>query len=286
LKVFLAGWSQCGGFLTRYREDFAEAASAKLGFPVYDGYYHAGAGSAPSPINSFEAPLDFWSNRENFTGIIKSSEPYIVINTETETPHTRWLGDSDEPGALFRAYEFPGSSHDSKYNLLDYYEGGGSEDLKKINRPNGYYGAEAYPIDYPYEFLFNAAFRKLYVWSREGMPPPASLFIEKYPDGQSKKDALGNTIGGVRTPFLDYPTCLYSKYCTIKERPEIKHDFWGHVEPFSPELLKSLYGSLDNYLSLVLQRTNEIISLGYLLPSDRDDILETAKKFAIERGMR
>ena len=281
--VYLAGWSQCGGFMTRYRETFAGAASARLGASIFDGYFHAGAGSARAPINSFAQSEWFWTTRENFTGMIVSAEPYMVLNTETETPHTRWKGDCDLPHAKFRIYDIAGSSHDSKYNLLDYYANDG--DLKKIGGEQPFYGIEPYPQDYPYEYLFAAALRNLFVWVREGVPAPASLQVEKFEGGESKKDALGNTIGGLRSPFIDLPTCVYSKYCTLKEDPTRRRDFWGHVEPFSPALLKSLYGSVEHYEELVAFRTDELIAKGYLLPWDREEIIHDAVAFAKERGL-
>lgn len=281
--VYLTGWSQCGGFMVRYRENFADEASKKLGAPIFDGYLEAGAGSMPAPINTFAPARDFFTTRENFSGVIASPEPYIAINTETETPYTRWKGDSDSPEEKFRIYEFSGSSHDTKYNLLDYYKE--DSDPAKVGRDQPYYGLEPYPMDYPYEFLYNAAFRNLFVWVREGVPAPGSKLIDKEPDGQSKKDALGNTRGGVRSPFLDFPTCVYSKYCTLKSDPAKQGDFWGHVEPFPPQMLKSLYGSLRRYREMIAKRTDELIAEGYMLQSDREEIIETAVEFAAERGL-
>lgn len=281
--VYLTGWSQCGGFMTRYRNTFADIASAEMGRPVFDGYLQAGSGAQPAPINSFAPRGNFWENAPDFDGYITSSEPYIVLNTETETPHTRWAGDSDRPDRKFRVYEISGSSHDSKYNLLDYYEE--DDDPAKVGRDQPYYGLEEYPIDYPYEYVFSAAFRNLFVWVREGVPAPASKKLMRTLDGDSMKDAFGNTLGGVRTPFLDLPTARYSKYCTWKEDPSVQRDFWGHTEPFSPEMLKGLYGTLENYRDLVAHRTDELIAEGYLLECEREDLIEQASQFAHERGL-
>lgn len=282
--VYLTGWSQCGSMMVRYRESFADTASQKLGMPVYDGYLQAGSGSARAPINSFQSAEDFWSTRENFLGMIVSTEPYIVLNTETETPYTRWKGNNNDPRALFRTYDIAGSSHDSKYNLLDYYET--DDDPARVGRAQPYPGLEKYPQDYPYEYVYSAAFRNLFVWVREGVPAPASRQIERYLDGRSKKDTFGNTRGGVRTPFIDLPTCRYSKYSTLKDDPTKQSDFWGHVDPFSPSLLKELYGSLKFYEEQVAECTDEIIAQGYLLASQRADIIRTAVDFARDRGLR
>jgi len=281
--VYLTGWSQCGGLMVRYRETFADKASERLGAPIYDGYLQAGSGSTPAPINTCQKASDFWETRKDFRGYIASPQPYIVMNTETETPYTRWKGDMDEPWARFRTYDISGSSHDSKYNLLDYYET--DDDPAKVGRDQPYFGLEKYPQDYPYEFVYSAAYRNLFVWVREGVPAPTSRQLERLPDGQSKKDAFGNTRGGVRTPFIDLPTCLYSKYSTLKSDPTKQSDFWGHVEPFSPAMLKELYGNLAVYEAKAAERTDELIAQGYLLQCQREDIIRTAVNFARERGL-
>ena len=115
---------------------------------------------------------------------------------------------------------------------------------------------------------------------------PASRKVDRLPDGQSPKDAFGNTTGGLRMPFIDYPTCLYSKYCTLKEDPTKTRDFWGHVEPFSADFLNTLYGSLDKYRSLVTTNTDDLIAEGYLLQMDSDDIIADAVARAKERGLK
>lgn len=279
--LYLAGWSQCGGFMVRYRESFADF----LDTPSFDGYLEAGAGSIPAPINTCAPRRPFFSLRPGFSGKIVSREPYIALNTETETPYTWWAGDSTRPGALFRCYECGGSSHDSSYNLTGYYEGDGEKDLAKIGWSLGFEGTEEFPMDYPYEFLFAAAFRSLFTWVREGVPAPASRQLVKSSGGEAVTDLHGNAVGGVRTPFLDLPTCTYSKWCTLKKNGK-QHDFFGHVKPFSPEKLKALYGSLSHYEELVTARTDEIIAEGYLLSEDREEIIRTAVGFARERGLK
>lgn len=281
--LYLTGWSQSGGYMVRFRQTFANLPEHNVDGPLFDGWLEAGAGSIPCPIHSFSPAKPFFSTPEGFRGRIVSREPYIAVNTETENEHTRWTGDSTVPGQLFRCYEISGSSHDSKYNLVDWYTN--DPDIAKRGHKPEFYGMEPYPNDYPYEFLFSAAFRNLFVWVREGVPAPASLQIPIGLDGKNQKDALGNTRGGVRTPFIDLPTCVYSKYCTPKDAPTTTRDFFGHIVPFTGEKMQTLYGSLAYYRELAAARTDEIIAEGYLLAADREAIIETAVGFARERGL-
>ena len=48
---------------------------------------------------------------------------------------------------------------------------------------------------------FYAIYRMLFSWVREGTCPPHGERIAVDSDGENRKDALGNAIGGVRTPF-------------------------------------------------------------------------------------
>ena len=63
------------------------AASKELGAPIYDGYLQAGSASSIAPINTFAPRGNFWEAAPGFTGYIVSSEPYVVLNAETETPY-------------------------------------------------------------------------------------------------------------------------------------------------------------------------------------------------------
>lgn len=120
---------------------------------------------------------------------------------------------------------------------------------------------------------------------REGVPAPTSKKLERTSDGDSKKDAFGNTRGRIRAPFLDVPTAMYTKYCTRKGDPSVQRDFWGHTEPFSAAMLKELHGSLEHYRELVAARTDEIICEGYLPVCEREDIIEQAVGFKKECGL-
>jgi hypothetical protein len=290
--LYLTGWSQSGFYIARVLKSFYRPDT-----PLFDGYLSAGSGAGAAPINAYEGeggPGMFGTGKLPTGSMMGAKEPVIAVNTESENRMTNWYGDFDDPCFKFRTYQIAGSSHDTKYNLLDYYGKKGLAELDRIGIRNAYYGVDGDPLDYPCEVIFNAAFYHLYRWVRDGIPAPHGPKIEtkiifeastdpfgSYMD--NLKDAFGNCRGGIRTPAIDFPTGKYTSFSVMADGRV--NPMFGKVNPFSRELLKLLYGSLENYRRLVIDRTDEEISRGFILPEDRDTFIERVVGTAKERGL-
>jgi len=286
-SVTATGWSQSGSYITRMVKSFPGN---------FDGYLAAGCGAGLAPINAYEPPAEpFFSRGVPKGGVMGAPEPYININTESENRPSNWLGDFDQPDFKFRTYQIPGSSHDSHYSLIEYYEGQLAKDVTKIyGFELGYEGVDGEPMDFPFEPIFNAAFRNLYVWVREGVPAPHAPPIETEvvakefadPFGaqlRNRTDALGNAKGGIRSPALDYPTGVYTSFSKKADGSIIP--MFGKVQPFSAEKLKSLYGDIANYERLVTKGTDEMIASGFLLAEDKERYIKLIVDKAKSRGL-
>lgn len=281
--IYLTGWSQSASYMVRYVKSFAYLPQNDCGAPIFDGYLAAGGSANPAPMNSYEpllfAGTDYFSS--GGAGLMSAREPYIALNTESENQSVRWKGDSDIPEALFRAYEIPGGSHDTVNNLINWYDG--DTDLTVSSSSELYQGTdEGVPNDFPYECLFNAAFRNLYVWVREGVPAPHADLIKIGADGKNMTDVFGNAVGGIRNPFIDLPTAAYSGFCTL---PDGSKGIFGHAVPFSRERMINLYGNLDRYHELAEKSTDAAIALGFILRSDRDEVIQLAVERAKAAGL-
>jgi hypothetical protein len=287
--LFLTGWSQSGFYIARYLHSFYDPDN-----PVFDGYLPAGSWAGRMQLNAYEQGVAFRTAGVPQASVIGAAQPVIAINTESENRSVYWHGDFDEPRYKFRTYQIPASSHDTKYNLLDYYGEKGLAELDAIGIFNGYRGVDGEPMDYPYEVIFNAAFHHLYAWARQGIPAPHAQKIETQIVGASStdpmgsyadnmKDVFGNSKGGIRTPAADYPTARYTSFSVNKDG--IANPMFGKVNAFPPELLKQLYGSLDNYRALVTRGTDEAVALGFILKEDRDCFIERVVNTAKERGL-
>lgn len=290
--LYMTGWSQCTGFINRYIRSFQAGDPALKG--IFDGYLNAGGGAQLAPINSYTA----YPKRQIFDiggrGIFGADVPFIALNTESENPMAYWAGDSDAPGDLFRSYQIPGSSHDEKNNLDDWYKD--DPDLPPEGR-QPYRGIEGEVNNYPYTYLFHTTFANLYRWVREGVPAQHMPYIEVERAFDPEKndwvahnvtDGFGNAAGGIRTAALDYPTARYYNWCHEPQKDGSLRENWlyGHADPFSPEMLAELYGSLDHYRELVEKATARDVQKGFVLAEDAAGLVDEVVAMAKARGLK
>lgn len=289
--IYLTGWSQSACYLFRYVNSFAYRDEVEKGAKVFDGYL-AGGGvrNLIIPVNQYEALMDYDFRLKR---IEHMEQPYISVQTESE--NSSWDAfrtkrpDSDYPYFMYREYEVTGASHDTMFSYVDYYQK--DEDLERINHLPKYTGKHEYGNDYPSQILYAAAFRNLFRWVREGVGPNHCDRIPVDEKGQNRKDAFGNTKGGLRTCLLNYPTGRYHIASTIEPGQSFvdplsdKDPLFGYEEPFSAAFLKELYGSLENYERLCREDTKEQISKGFICREDGEKLVKMAVGRAKERGL-
>ncbi len=214
-------------------------------------------------------------------------------------PHEYRKGkDHDEPDYKFRSYQIAGTSHDAWYNMTDYYDEQLYRDTVTAGTPLEFEGCEGEPLNTPYEYVFQAALRNLYLWVREEIPAPHAPHVETIRAAQNtfdpairsemyghgkydnKKDLFGNTKGGIRLGNIEYPLGTYVSYA--RKADGTFQGLFGTFYPFPKELLKALYGDLEHYQLLIEQNAEELIAQGFLLRADKADymntILQSARK--------
>lgn len=294
--LFLTGWSQSGGYIARILHSFAYQPEIEKEGPLFDGYLLAGCAASDAPMNAYSSAFRFAKGGIPQGSVLGGKEPVIAVNTESENRYAFWYGDFDEPEFKFRTWQIPASSHDTAYNLMEYYEGYQREDLGRIGITNVWEGCEGEPMDCPYEPIFAAAFYHLYHWAVKGIPAPhapkIATRISPRPLAASGffgstavnvTDAFGNAIGGIRHPAVDCPTGAY--FSSSKRADGSMQEMFGHVIPFTPQFLKELYGSLAQYRKLAAESTGRAVAAGYVLPEDRDSLIERVTATAKRRGL-
>lgn len=242
------------------------------------------------PVNQYECRDSY---HYSLTRVEKAREPFIAVQTESENGRMEaWRiaqQDSDDPEFLFRQYDVTGASHDTSYSYVDYYQN--DPDLVRINHLPFYMGKNEEGNDYPSQILFAAAFRNLFTWVRTGAAPAHCDRIAIDSDGENKKDAFGNTIGGLRTCLLDYPTGRYSNTSDIEKGqnfldPESeKEGLFGYQQAFSKEMIKELYGTLAHYREMAEKNTKEQVTKGFVCREDAAELVEIAVQLAKKRGL-
>ncbi len=292
--LYLVGWSQSGSYLARIINTFAPMPENRADGPLFDGYLNTGSGSGNKPINSYCGGGHlFTGGRTGGASLMVADAPVIAVNTESENRLTYWHGDADEPGYRFRTWQIPCSSHDTKYTLLDYYEPI-KEDLARGGVELSWEGYLGEPMNTPYEPIFCAALQALFNWVREGIPAPHAPAIQTYitekPTDRTmtlianEKDVFGNALGGIRYPVADCPTARYQSY-SDREDGQIQMMF-GQCAPFSVGLLTELYGDLEGYRAKAAASTDKAVAKGFILPEDRDYMIEACTTIAASRGLK
>lgn len=289
--LYLTGWSQSGFYIARYLATFHDPKA-----PLFDGFLSAGSGAGLMALNSYEkAGPAFGEPGVPAGSMMGAAQPTIAVNTESENRIVNWVGDFDEPGYKFRTYQIAASSHDSQNCIIDYYGKAGLDRLKRIGLDNTFQAVDGELLDYPYQFIFSAAFHHLYRWVRDGVPAPHAPKIETWmafeasTDAfgsylENRTDAFGNCRGGIRTPAVDYPTGRYASFSTDAQG-NVSATF-GKVNPFPPEKLRALYGTLEHYRELVENGADDMIAKGFLLPEDREELVSLVVEAAKRRGLR
>lgn len=287
--VVLTGWSQSANYLITYINHFAY----RDGQDVWDGFLlGAPVRSLMIPLNQYESDLPYDARELTLT---KVKNPAIWFQTESENGNLEFnlkmlaRREGDDPDFMLRQYDVVGSSHDTAGTYTDYYRN--DPDLIRIGGLPEYTAKDAVPMDYPIWFPVGAMFRNLFRWIETGAGPARCSLIETDAEGNNCKDALGNSIGGIRTCLVDYPTRAYYGYSHINKGesvlyPNAERDYlFGHEEPYPKEMLKAMYGTLSNYRNLCIRHTKQQISRGLLLKEDLEDLVDFAVRLAEEGGL-
>jgi len=291
-RIILSGWSQSANYLRRYVDSFDDVSK-----PYYDGYFPCGGVNyIETPINQYEH-LPFGAVCT--PRITRCIVPFISIQTESENANLGnfpfKMPDSDEPDFLYRSYEIAGASHDTMYSYVDYYAG--DPDIERIAHmlfgPPKYRGSHENGNDYPMEYLFCAAYHNLFKWIVTGISPGSCEKILTNAKGENIRDGFGNSIGGLRSCMINYPTAHYCAYNDIgingaafAVNSTVDLSLFGYTKPFSAVILKELYATLENYRILVTEDTKRQVAKGFILKEDENDVIELAVKKAKERGLK
>ncbi len=306
IYLYLAGWSQSTTYISRTIRSFTESTVFPENRDLFDGYYSAGGDASLAPINAYEEqPVGsriFEAGSRPCHNVLMSAKPLIEINTDSEIRGAAWAEDHDEPDYKFRSYQIAGTSHDAWYNMTAYYDQQLYEDAKRAGTVLEFEGCEGEPLNTPYEYIFQAALRNLYLWVREEIPAPRAPRVEVVRAGadtfdagfhaerygklkyEYRKDLFGNTMGGIRCGNVDYPLGRYESYA--KKADGTLQGMFGTMYPFSAEQLQNLYGSLDHYCTLIEHNAEQLIAAGFLLRADKEDYVNTILDTARAHGLK
>ena len=129
---------------------------------------------------------------------------------------------------------------------------------------------------FPSRYQFNVTWANLDAWARRGIPAPPGKFLD-VENGQYVRDALGNVIGGMRSPYVDVPASTWvgistgAGFCAIA----------GHEVPFDEAQLHELYSSHGDYARKVAADAFKLVGDRYLELVDGLAIIEEAERSGV-----
>ncbi len=264
--VILTGHSQTGGAVTEYILNGHDAQRYEDGSPVYHGFFPSG-----SPSVTF-GPRD--------VPIVQVLSDGDISNPHRPGREGRGYRreDSDDAGDRYRLYELAGVGHmGTRYPPY-------SNNAMWQNDPLGTAGSvpkDATMNSLPHDELFSMGLNHLVRWVTEGVSPPRAERIEVADDGLFAKDPYGNSRGGVRCPQMDVPRNTYLSNPTVDDNGVPAFGVVGTETPLPAKTLKELYRDHDDYVGRFEQRLEELISAGWLLPPDADEMRREAKEAAV-----
>jgi hypothetical protein len=282
-RVFEAGFSQDGGFTFTQADVFHALERMPGGGPIYDGYFPGGTGG-PSNIDFGLTSAGALPATDPRRRMQPRDVPVIHANTETEVALGAAGGlryrrpDGDAPNDRYRLWEVPGASHvdtgEGTNNIaLDAQELLGMPPAPLLCAHMGVAGIVD-PETFPFRDVTNAALADLTAWVTEGAPPSHAAPIEltSTPPVTVARDAFGNALGGVRTPFLDMPTATYVPTDTALPGGSGFCPLYGYNIPFSHAVLGTLYDNHGDYVHRVVQEADDLVKAGFWLRPDAEAV--------------
>ena len=247
---------------------------------VYDGFmvhsrFGSGAALTQAPLASVPSPAQV-AIRDDL------DVPVMVVEAEGDVIGSN-LGARQPDTPMFREWEMAGTSHADAYTVTvgfsDVGDGKGATQMFGYMRTPLTAGCDL-PINAgPHHWLLNAAFHHLDDWVRTGIAPPSAppLAVASTSPVVLVRDAVGNAVGGVRSPQVDAPVAVIdglntgSGFCRL----------FGSTTPLTPTQLTALYPTHSDFVAKWSASLSTNIANGYILPGDQAELLAAATSSSI-----
>jgi hypothetical protein len=273
-KIIAAGESQSASRLVTYIDAVHPLVH------VYDGFLVHSRGGSGAPLSQAPQP----SFTSPFGTMIRNDldVPVFVFETETDVFNSNTT-DRQPDTNHFRLWEVAGSSHFDWYGLAigpsDTGDGQGAVlNLAAMQNPSATIPglpACAAPINTAgTHWVLNAAVYALNQWVVNGIAPPTAPYLETTSTSPVvfKKDANGNTQGGVRSPQVDAPIAAFGG---IGQGPSFCFLF-GTTVPFPSTQISALYKNHGQFVSAWSNDIQQLVNGRFLLPPDGVELQNSA----------
>jgi len=254
--ILALGESQSAFFLTTY------ADAVQPGTHAFDGFFiHSRSGGAallgagPAPPGPEQGGVEIRTDLD---------VPVFVLETETDLGPLLDYGPARQPNtSRFRAWEVAGTAH---------------ADAFIVGPAAGLLGCQGMVNAGPAHYVVEAALAALTRWVSDGTPPPvaARLALSSTSPPTVARDALGNAVGGVRTPAVDAPVAALSG--VAPPGSNVLCTLFGSTVPFDAATLVRLYHDKAGYLRAFGHALDKAVDGGFVLGADRPALLAQAQE--------
>lgn len=279
-RLMAAGESQSAGRMVTYVNAFAPL------YALFDGYFihsrtQGSAGLRQTSFCDADIPApDIVRVRDDLR------VPVLMLQTETDLFILGSYPSNQPDSDYFRLWEVAGTAHADLYTFLDnrFDTGNNPATAAVVENATPIPGIIecSLPVNAgPQHFVANAAVRALNTWIVDGTAPATAdrLAVAGEPP-MFERDAFGNALGGVRTPWVDVPIALLEgegqPQPDLSRRCEIDVDtvdfcfLSGTTALFDAATLGSLYRDNADYVQQVNAATDAAVAQGFLLAEDAE----------------
>ncbi len=276
-RAIACGASQSAMHLTTYVNAIDPLAE------VFDAYLLQGRSGSGVPLagwdlRNFDAN-DTESRRSRLRGRdhirADARVPVLIVQSETDVfGALSYLSARQDDSERFRLWEVAGAAHCDTYFLCAApFDSGAltpAELADLIDRPE----SSGMPVQQPMNaapamhFVLQRAFAALDEWIRSGTPPAHANRLATDGDSLAVDDA-GIGRGGVRTPWVDAPTAVYSGL----GQPGAMNELFGTTRPLPDAARVARYpGGRDDFLAQFRAATAAAVDAGFVLAADAAEI--------------
>ena len=286
-RLIAAGESQSAACLVTYINAIDPKAQ------MFDGYFVHGRPAAGLTLDGVfirsarpddggvpRIPEDVLSKGERIRDDVRV--PVLVLQSETDVILLGGQRARQPDSERVRLWEMAGAAHADTYTVSAGRHDDGSlsgERFAELLRPttNLLIGQTSTPVNSgpQQHYVAQAALDHLVRWVLEGVAPPSAPRLEVDDSGTDfHKDARGNVLGGIRTPWVDAPVAVLSG---LGQAGDSFAFLFGQTSPFDEATLADLYpGGKDEYLERFGDSLDATIEAGFVRAEDRGEILSIA----------
>lgn len=263
-RVIGAGESQSAFRLVTYINAIHPGAR------LFDGYLVHSRGAIGAPLS--EAPQTLIPVPGTAPIREDVGVPVLIFQTENDLTFLGYAAARQPDSTHVRLWEVAGTAHADTYTvaigMTDQGDDPSVADLLVTATPLPGIIECPHPINAgPQHWVLKAAIAALDRWVRDGTAPAPAPRLE-LADGQPvalQRDALGNALGGIRTPQVDAPIATLSG---DGQEGSILCLLFGTTVPFDRDTLLALYPDHAAYVAAFDAATDAAVAAGYILPPD------------------